>query len=111
MSPFILASSLSRVVNLPGNMSNRSTNEATEPLGIGLPNIRIPAVPEKPRDEMGQEKKPAKILVPELPNGGAFHDLRISALLKDRCSVTQNGLVRIQLELSEHPPLGWSYIF
>jgi hypothetical protein len=93
-------------------MSNRSANQTTEPLGIGVPNIRIPAVPEKPRDQVeGREKKPAKILVPELPSEGAFRDLRISALLKDRCSVTQTGLVRIQLELSEHPPLGWSYIF
>ena len=104
---------LSRVVNLPGTMTNRPANQTSEPLEIGLAGIRIPALPEKPREHVGQEqqKKSGNIPLLGLPSDGAFQNLRISALLKDRCSVTEKGLVRIQLELSEHPPLGWSYIF
>jgi hypothetical protein len=101
------------VVNLLGTMTNRPTNQTSEPLEIGLAGIRIPALPEKLQGQVGQEqeKKSANIPLLGLPSDSAFKDLRISALFKDRCYVTEKGLVRIQLEFSEHPPLGWSYIF
>jgi hypothetical protein len=94
-------------------MTNRPTNQTSESSNIGLAGIRIPAMPEKPQGQVGesQEKSSANIPLPGLSSDGAFQDLRISALFKDRCYVTEKGLVRIQLELSEHPPLGWSYIF
>jgi len=80
---------------------------------LGLSNIRIPAMPESAPEKTGAgtQTKAARIPLPGLSSEGVFRDLRISALLKDRCYVSENGLVRIQLELSEHPPLGWSYIF
>jgi hypothetical protein len=101
------------VVNLPGKMTNRPSDQSSEPLEIGFDGIRIPAMPERPQGQVRQEqeKKSGNIPFLGLPSDGAFQDLRISALLKDRCSVTESGMVRIQLELSEHPPLGWSYIF
>jgi hypothetical protein len=101
------------VVNLLGTMTNRPTNQTSEPLEIGLAGIRIPALPEKLQGQVGQEqeKKSANIPLLGLPSDSAFKDLRISALFKDRCYVTEKGLVRIQLEFSEHPPVGWSYIF
>jgi hypothetical protein len=70
-------------------------------------------MPDIPREQVGeqQDKKTIKIPLPGLGGEGAFQGLRISALLKDRCYVTDKGSVRIQLELSEYPPLGWSYIF
>jgi hypothetical protein len=78
-----------------------------------LAGIRIPALPEKSREQAGDERKKTTETLPllGLSNEREFQQLRISALLKDRCYVTEKGLVRIQLELSEHPPLGWSYIF
>jgi hypothetical protein len=93
-------------------MSKDPTNQPSEPLDIDVSEIRIPAMQENGLEKTaGPQKKAATIPLPGLPNEGDFHDLRISALLKDDCYVTQNGLVRVQLELSEYPPLGWSYIF
>ena len=40
-----------------------------------------------------------------------FQDVRICGLLKRRCYVTKPPVVRVYLELSAHPPLGWSYVF
>jgi hypothetical protein len=101
------------VVNLLGKMTNRPTNQTSKPLDIGLAGIRIPAMPEKALGQVGDERKKTTETLPllGLSSERAFQELRISALLKDRCYVTEKGLVRIQLELSEHPPLGWSYIF
>jgi hypothetical protein len=92
-------------------MTDRPTSQTSE--SLGLSSIRIPPMSGDAREQVGnrQEKKISKIPLPGLVGEGAFQGLRISALLKDRCSVTENGLVRVQLELSEHPPLGWSYIF
>jgi hypothetical protein len=94
-------------------MSKHPSNQPSESLDIGVSEIRIPAMQENAVEKTGagSQKKAATIPLPGLPSEGDFHDLRISALLKDDCYVTQNGLVRIQLELSEYPPLGWSYIF
>ena|SRR5437660_3668008 len=103
----------SRMVNLPGKMTNRPTNQTSEPLEIGLAGIRIPAMTDKSREQAGDERKKTTETLPllGLSSEREFQELRISALLKDRCYVTEKGLVRIQLELSGHPPLGWSYIF
>src|SRR6266566_168529 len=92
-------------------MTDRPTSQTSE--SLGLSSIRIPHMSGDAREQVGnpQQKKASKIPLPGLVGEGAFQGLRISALLKDRCSVTENGLVRVQLELSEHPPLGWSYIF
>jgi hypothetical protein len=94
-------------------MSGRPTNQTSEPLDIGLAGIRIPAMPEKSREQVDTNQKKTTETIPlfGLSSERAFQALRISALLKDRCYVTESGLVRIQLELSEYPPLGWSYIF
>jgi hypothetical protein len=92
-------------------MTKHPSNQTSEPLDIGLSGIRIPAMPEKALRPVGEVKKAANIPLPGLSSDGVFQDLRISALLKDECYVTENGLVRVQLELSGHPPLGWSYIF
>ena len=40
-----------------------------------------------------------------------FLDLRISGLLRERCQVTEGRVPRIHLQLSDTPPLGWSYVF
>jgi hypothetical protein len=40
-----------------------------------------------------------------------FQDLRITKLCKDRCRFIENPTVRICLQLSAPPPLGWSYLF
>jgi hypothetical protein len=94
-------------------MTNRPTNETSESLGLGLSRIRIPETPQKAREsiEDTEQKRDGKIPLPGLNSEAVFRDLRVSALLKARCYVTKAGLVRIQLELSEYPPLGWSYIF
>ena len=41
----------------------------------------------------------------------AFQDLRISKLCKERCRFIESPTVRICLQLSSPPPLGWSYMF
>jgi len=94
-------------------MSKHPSNRRSEAVDLGLSSIRIPSMPESAPDKVGagSETKKATVPLPGLSGETVFRDLRISALLKDRCCVTGNGLVRIQLELSEHPPLGWSYIF
>jgi hypothetical protein len=101
------------VVKLPGKMTNRPTNQTSQPLQIGLAGVRIPSMPEKSREQAGDARKKTTETLPllGLSNEREFQELRISALLKDHCYVTEKGLVRIQLELSGHPPLGWSYIF
>jgi hypothetical protein len=38
-------------------------------------------------------------------------DVRICGIIKRRCHVTKLPLVRVYLELSVRPPLGWSYVF
>src|SRR4029077_14640011 len=48
---------------------------------------------------------------PSHPADTRFKELRICELLKERCYIVQSPIVRIVLELSESPPLGWSYIF
>lgn len=91
----------------------RPNNQKPGALDVSLPEIRIPSVPETAArlSDESRQKESANIPLPELASDAAFQDLRISGLLKERCFVTQTGLVRIQLELSEYPPLGWSYIF
>jgi hypothetical protein len=41
----------------------------------------------------------------------AFHALKIAALLEERCYVVKGPFVRLHLQLSEPPPVGWSYLF
>lgn len=96
-----------------GKMTNRPTNEISDSPAAGLSGIRIPSTPLKARESADDsaEKTAAQIPLPGLSTEAVFRELRISALLKARCYVTKAGLVRIQLELSEYPPLGWSYIF
>lgn len=40
-----------------------------------------------------------------------FHDLSIAGLQEDRCYRVEGAGVRIFLQLSEAPPVGWSYLF
>jgi len=40
-----------------------------------------------------------------------FEDLRITGLIEERCELTSGTVTRIYLQLSEPPPLGWSYLF
>jgi hypothetical protein len=40
-----------------------------------------------------------------------FEDLRITGLIEDRCELISGNVTRIYLQLSEPPPLGWSYLF
>ncbi len=94
-------------------MTNRASNEISGSPAAGLSGIRIPSAPLKARESADDsaETTAPKIPLPGLSTEAVFRDLRISALLKARCYVTKAGLVRIQLELSEYPPLGWSYVF
>lgn len=41
----------------------------------------------------------------------SFQDLRITGLDSERSHAIAGALVRIYFQLSEPPPLGWSYIF
>jgi hypothetical protein len=97
---------------------NPPRNQTTEMSAIGSCGFRrasISAAPQAARaaDGEGSEetKGPtAKILLPELSGDPGFEDLRVCGLIKERCYVTQRPLARIYLELSDSPPLGWSYI-
>lgn len=40
-----------------------------------------------------------------------FHDLKIAGLDEQRCYRLGTGEVRLYLQLSEKPPVGWSYLF
>jgi hypothetical protein len=40
-----------------------------------------------------------------------FQDLRITGLLSERCYVVEGSILRIYLQFSDTPPLGWSYMF
>jgi hypothetical protein len=40
-----------------------------------------------------------------------FHDLSIAGLQEERCYRVEGSLVRLFLQLSEAPPVGWSYLF
>lgn len=40
-----------------------------------------------------------------------FHDLKIAGLDEERCYRLGTGEVRLYLQLSEKPPVGWSYLF
>lgn len=40
-----------------------------------------------------------------------FHDLKITGVIEDRCQVIAGPAVRVYLQLSEMPPVGWSYQF
>lgn len=40
-----------------------------------------------------------------------FHDVRITGLLSERCYVIEGSILRIYLQFSDAPPLGWSYMF
>ena len=46
-----------------------------------------------------------------LPYQTSFQGLKLAGLLADRCHPIQGDLVRIYFQLSEPPPLGWSYLF
>jgi hypothetical protein len=39
-----------------------------------------------------------------------FHDLKIAGLDEERCYRLGTGEVRLYLQLSEKPPVGWSYL-
>jgi hypothetical protein len=58
-----------------------------------------------------REPPPRSAPFPSHPADARFKELRICDLLKERCYIVQSPIVRIVLELSETPPLGWSYIF
>jgi hypothetical protein len=40
-----------------------------------------------------------------------FEDLRITGLLRERSYIIEAPILRIYFQLSEPPPLGWSYMF
>jgi len=46
-----------------------------------------------------------------LPYQTSFQGLKLAGLLADRCHPIKGDLVRIYFQLSEPPPLGWSYLF
>jgi len=41
----------------------------------------------------------------------SFQDLRITKLCKEQCRFVESTTVRIYLQLSAPPPVGWSYLF
>jgi hypothetical protein len=49
--------------------------------------------------------------VPMIRGARPFQDVTICGVLKRRSYVTKPPFVRVYLELSTHPPLGWSYVF
>ena len=40
-----------------------------------------------------------------------FQDLSITGLIGERCYAIEGSILRIHLQISEPPPLGWSYLF
>jgi len=41
----------------------------------------------------------------------SFQDVKITGLLSERCYVIEGSILRIYLQFSDDPPLGWSYMF